>query len=157
VLPLDVETGAAIGIDPGADYPLHDGVMAPGDTLVLFTDGVTEAESAQGALFGIERLTTLLGDGKEPTPAALIASIVEQVAKHAAGHHASDDLTAMALRFRPADVASRLQGGGTGWLIQVEPSEEGLGRATQRLRAILEARQVGDESIHDAELLPKNG
>jgi sigma-B regulation protein RsbU (phosphoserine phosphatase) len=153
VLPLDVETGAAIGIDPGADYPLHDGVMAPGDTLVLFTDGVTEAESAQGALFGIERLTTLLGDGKEPTPAALIASIVEQVAKHAAGHHASDDLTAMALRFRPADVASRLQGGGTGWLIQVEPSEEGLGRATQRLRAILEARQVGDESIHDAELL----
>ena len=153
VVPVRVESGAAIGIEPAADYPLHDGVMAPGDTLVLFTDGVTEAESPQGALFGVDRLTALLGVGNQPAPGALIAAIVDDVAGHAAGHRASDDLTAMAVRFRPTDTVPRVAGGGAGWLIQVDASAEGLGRAQRRLRAILEARLVDEEAMHHAELL----
>jgi len=153
VLPVTLENGAAIGIEAAADYPLHEGVMAPGDTLVLFTDGVTEAESAQGAQFGMERLTALLRVGNQPAPAALIAAIIDQVASHAAGYHASDDLTVMALSFRPTDALPRVAGGGAGWLIEVEASAVGLGRAGRRLRAILEAREVGGEPAHDAELL----
>jgi sigma-B regulation protein RsbU (phosphoserine phosphatase) len=153
VLPVHVENGAAIGIEAAAEYPLHAGVMAPGDTLVLFTDGVTEAESADRAQFGMERLIDLLGVGNQPAPKALIAAIVDGVASHSAGHGASDDLTAMALRFRPADTVPRVAGGGAGWLIEVEASEQGLARARRRLRAILEAREAGDERRHDAELL----
>jgi anti-sigma regulatory factor (Ser/Thr protein kinase) len=75
------------------------------------------------------------------------------VASHAAGRRASDDLTAMALRFCPADTAARVAGGGAGWLIQVAATVEGLGSAQRRLRAILEARRVADDLVHDAELL----
>ena len=42
------------------DYPLSERYVAPGDTLVLFTDGVTEAEAADGSLFGLERVSALL-------------------------------------------------------------------------------------------------
>ena len=45
VKPLASENGAAIGIDASGDYQLREGFIAPGDTLVLYTDGVTEAEA----------------------------------------------------------------------------------------------------------------
>jgi sigma-B regulation protein RsbU (phosphoserine phosphatase) len=153
VTPLAVESGIAIGIEQVASYPLHEGVMAPGDTLVLFTDGVTEAESADGSLFGGERLALLLARGGDTAPARLVAAIVEQVASHAAGCHATDDLTAMALRFAPADTTARPEPGGAGWLIQVETTDVGLARAQQRLREILESQGVDVEARHHVELL----
>jgi sigma-B regulation protein RsbU (phosphoserine phosphatase) len=48
-------TVQAIGIDSSAEYTAMEIVLAPGDTLVLFTDGVTEAWMADGAQFGTER------------------------------------------------------------------------------------------------------
>ena len=153
VHPVIVENGPAIGIEPTADYPLREGVVAPGDSLVLFTDGVTEAEAADGSQFGIERLVTLLGQSTDPSPAALIARIVAQVASHAAGHRASDDLTLMAIRFSPADVRPHVVQDGAGWLIDVESSPTGLERAQRRLRGILQARDIEPVLRHNTELI----
>jgi len=153
VQPVTVENGPAIGIEPTAHYPLREGVVAPGDALVLFTDGVTEAEAADGSQFGIERLVALLGESTDGNPAALIARIVAQVASHAADHHASDDLTLMAIRFSPADVLPHVVPDGAGWLIDVESSPTGLERAQRRLRGILQARDIEPVLRHNAELI----
>lgn len=153
VAEVAVENGPAIGIEEVATYPLQQGFVAPGDTLVLFTDGVTEAEAADGTLFGTNRLIELLGGLADATPQTLIAGIVDQVTSHAAGFHATDDMTAMAIRFRPADVAARGEPDGAGWLIEVENSAAGVRRAQQRLRGILQSRLIAAEQQHDLELI----
>ena len=101
VQPLATENGVAIGIEASAEYLLSEGFMAPGDTLVLFTDGVTEAEAEDRSLWGIERLTTLLREAPDGNPDALVKRIVDAVSAHASGYHATDDLTVLAVRFNP--------------------------------------------------------
>ena len=49
---LPVENGPAVGIDAGVEYRLAESYLAPGDTLVMYTDGVTEMESADGVQLG---------------------------------------------------------------------------------------------------------
>jgi len=150
---FDGENGTAIGIDADSTYPLWQGQLAPGDALLLYTDGLSEAEGEGGAQLGIERIAALLREARDARPAVLVAHIVDTVASDAAGFRATDDLTVMALRFVPADVATRVEPDGTSWLITVEPSSSGLLRAQQRLRGILLAREVGADLVHDLELV----
>jgi sigma-B regulation protein RsbU (phosphoserine phosphatase) len=120
---------------------------------VLFTDGVTEAEAQNGALWGIERLTALLNEIPSGEPAALVKQIVDAVAAHASGYHVSDDLTVMAVRFVPPTVTTRMEvATGVHWLIDVEISPAGIKLAQQRLYGILAARDIAPERIGDVEL-----
>jgi len=79
-------------------YPLETLTLKPGETLVLITDGVTEAQNAQGTLFGRDRL---LADGTvEPGSAtAICEQIRDQVRRFEEGTEATDDLTVMAVRY----------------------------------------------------------
>ena len=65
---FEMETGAPLGIDPEAYGEGHAGMLAPGDCLFCFTDGVTEARNRQGELFG--EMAYLLG---EPRSATVVA------------------------------------------------------------------------------------
>jgi sigma-B regulation protein RsbU (phosphoserine phosphatase) len=153
VIPLTAENGPAIGIEATVDYRLTEGFMAPGDTLVLFTDGVTEAEASDGSLFGVERLVALLGDAPDGDPAALVRRIVDTVATHASGFRASDDLTVMAVSLNPPDVTTRCDADGAHWLIVPEVSTPGIRQAQQWLHAILAARAIDPGRIGDVELI----
>jgi len=150
---LVAENGAAIGIEAAAVYQLGEGFVAPGDTIVLFTDGITEAETESGALWGVERLTSLLSEAPNGEPAALVKQIVAAVSAHASGFHVTDDLTVMAVRFAPPGVATRTDETSTHWLIEVEPSPTGVKQAQQRLYGILAARSIASERIGDIELI----
>jgi sigma-B regulation protein RsbU (phosphoserine phosphatase) len=153
VRPLATENGAAIGIDTIVDYQLCESYIAPGDTLVLFTDGVTEAEDESGKLWGTERLISLLSAVPDAHPIAIVKQIVATVAAHASGFHATDDLTVMAVRFNPPNVASRRSVDGCHWLIEVDPSPKGILNAQLRLRGILESRSIEHGQIADSELI----
>jgi phosphoserine phosphatase RsbU/P len=153
VTPLAMETGPAIGIDAGVHYPLGEAFIAPGDTLVLFTDGVTEADAGDGSLFGLDRLSTVLRDAHDGEPHALVREIVDAVAAHASAFHASDDLTVMAVSLSPPHVTARSEAGVPQWLITPEPSSEGLKHTQQCLRTILTARGVEPGRIGDTELI----
>jgi phosphoserine phosphatase RsbU/P len=150
---IAARNGPAVGIETIAHYEQQEGVLAPGDTLILFTDGVTEAESADGALLGVDRLLTLVREAPDGAPQTLIARIVEQVSSHAAGFHATDDMTAMAIRFRPVGVEAHVDPDGARWTIDVEPSPAGVAHAQRHLRGILRARGVAPERLHDVELV----
>jgi sigma-B regulation protein RsbU (phosphoserine phosphatase) len=153
VLPLTAENGPAIGIDSAVDYRLTEGFMAPGDTLVLFTDGVTEAEASDGSLFGVERLVALLGEAPDGDPAALVRRIVDTVATHASGFRASDDLTVMAVSLNPPGITTRRDADGAHWIIVPEVSSAGIRQAQHWLHGILAARAIDPGRIGDVELI----
>lgn len=166
---LHAENGAALGIDDGASYRLTEGFVAPGDTLVLFTDGLSEAEAPDGALFGVERVSALLGDAPDGDADALVRSsaevlvrssaealvrlIVDTVGSDRSDFHATDDLTVLALGFRPPEVTAQRANGAVRWLIAPEASPDGIRRTQHWLDAILAARDVDRERRDDVELI----
>jgi sigma-B regulation protein RsbU (phosphoserine phosphatase) len=90
-------TGPIVGIFPEARFSVGDVQLEPGDTLLAFTDGVTEAEAPGCAPFGRQGLHALLA---EPTNSAeaLLARIRATLADLAPGQEASDDITLLAVR-----------------------------------------------------------
>ncbi|MBI3722676.1 SpoIIE family protein phosphatase [bacterium] len=73
-------------------------VLEPGDLLLLYTDGVTEAMDPRGKLYGLPRLEGLLmARGHEP-PLELLHAIEADVSRHAQGAEQHDDITLIALR-----------------------------------------------------------
>ena len=74
-------------------------VLAAGDTLVIFTDGVSEANSDEGDEFGEERLIALLHRHAGLPAQALLDAIVAAVGQHSAAEQ-FDDLTLIVARVR---------------------------------------------------------
>jgi serine phosphatase RsbU (regulator of sigma subunit) len=73
-------------------------ILPPGWSLVLYTDGVTEARLAGGELYGEERLRALISELPPEASAECIATAVEEASLTFAGGLASDDTAIMVLR-----------------------------------------------------------
>jgi sigma-B regulation protein RsbU (phosphoserine phosphatase) len=75
--------------------------LEPGDTLVLYTDGITEARDASGALFGVERLAAFLLDtlGQGTAAAETMRRLVQTIVSYEDGE-LRDDATAAMLQWR---------------------------------------------------------
>jgi len=77
----------------------HDVVeLLEGDTVVLFTDGVTEAMNAEGVEYGEERLEAVLRASRRQDAHAIIEHIHQDVLRYTSGAPQSDDLTMMVIR-----------------------------------------------------------
>lgn len=74
--------------------------LAPGDLLCLFTDGVTEATNGR-CFYGKERLSAALLSLCGKTPEQVVSGLRENVRQFESGHPPADDLTLLALRWRP--------------------------------------------------------
>lgn len=96
------EGGPPLGIVLGAQYPEQHLTLGPGDTLLLYTDGVAEARGAGSAPFGLERMAGVMRD-RLPATGDLVGDLVEAVRAHADGTPLHDDLTLVALRWRPGN------------------------------------------------------
>jgi sigma-B regulation protein RsbU (phosphoserine phosphatase) len=86
-------SGPVLGVFEGADYQAHEVVLAPGDTLVLHTDGVGEARSPSGELFGAERLAAIVQVARRRPAAKLADEVVSQVRTFTATQSFADDFT----------------------------------------------------------------
>lgn len=73
--------------------------LAPGDTLVVMTDGVMEAMNGAGELYGRARLEAVLGKLGGMKPVDLVEAIRADVARFTAGAEPADDLAILALRW----------------------------------------------------------
>ena len=83
---------------PGQAFEVGLASLAPGDTLVCFTDGITEAMNAGNELFGEPRLLAALRAHAGLPAAALIDRVIADVEAHAGGAPQSDDLTLLVVR-----------------------------------------------------------
>ena len=72
--------------------------LAPGDMLVLYTDGVTEATSADGEEFGESHLLDTLGSNFHLPVGPLLQAIVEAVQQFSSGSEQQDDITLVIAR-----------------------------------------------------------
>ncbi len=72
--------------------------LAAGDTLVLYTDGITEAENADGEEFGASRLLNTLGSHSHLPVGPLLQAIVEAVQQFSSGSEQQDDITLVIAR-----------------------------------------------------------
>ena len=89
-----------VGLVPEAEYTVVCLQLEPGDTLVLFSDGVTEAMDPAEQLFGVPRLREVL-TGHMQTPLDELQRIVlESVENFARGASQADDLTLLLVRYR---------------------------------------------------------
>jgi hypothetical protein len=88
--------GMVLGLFENAAFERGELVLEPGDRLVLFTDGITEAESAAGADFGDNRLIETVRRHRAAAPASIVRALFDEVAIFAGGRF-EDDATAIAV------------------------------------------------------------
>ncbi len=96
---LDQPQGVLVGVDPGAVYEPAARDLQPGETLILYTDGITEAENALAEQFGETRLLEVVDGNRDLGADALVERVCAAVREFTAGAEPSDDLTILAVRY----------------------------------------------------------
>ncbi len=86
-------TGIALGIDAAAPYDQRATILEPGDFVVLYTDGVTEAIDTQQNQFGEERLFSVIKDKHHASAAGIVAALQAALYAHTGGESQYDDIT----------------------------------------------------------------
>src|SRR5580700_3183556 len=89
--------GPPLGIVDDVSYVPRSIALAPGDMLLLYTDGVTEAESSQSAQFGMERLEQTILEMRCHPARGVVEHVIKRVAEFAKGARQSDDITCVAV------------------------------------------------------------
>lgn len=96
-----------VGLVPEAQYTAARLKLEPGDTLVLFTDGVTEAMDPQDQLFGMPRLKQVLTGQMACPLEQLQKCVLEAVETFTRGARQADDLTLLIVRYGAAQASLR--------------------------------------------------
>ena len=89
--------GVALGVMADLPYEQHTTQLAPGDTFVLYTDGVTEAMNAADEEFGLERLREVFKQAPPGNAEQTNRAVFHAVHEFAAGTPQSDDITCLTL------------------------------------------------------------
>jgi sigma-B regulation protein RsbU (phosphoserine phosphatase) len=131
-------SGLPLGVDSDSDYVEARVQIAPGDSVVLYTDGVLEAENDAGEIFSYERLHALVSANRHLKPRALVARLLQELRAWSVGSQ-SDDITMVVLRRRLSDLHAELR----------SVSEDVLG--PERADALWAAIDGYPERPHDAE------
>ena len=92
--------GLVLGLFEGVDFTEATVELAPGDFLVVFSDGVSEAMSAAGEEYGDDRLIAGLADLRTGDPESRLARLFADVERFTAGAAQHDDVTAMVAIYR---------------------------------------------------------
>lgn len=94
-------TGMAMGVLQGNTYSVGNVSLAPGDLLVLYTDGVTEAFNHDGEEFGEGRLMDIVIASHDSNAEDLLEIIFSRVNEFTGGATQSDDITVVVIRRTP--------------------------------------------------------
>ena len=97
---IDVPCDAAVGPIEGSTYESRSIQLAPGNIILLYTDGVTEARNAAGELFGNSRLVEALEGHQSESVATLPQHVLGVIETWEANCPQSDDITLLAFRYR---------------------------------------------------------
>jgi phosphoserine phosphatase RsbU/P len=99
VSPLENLGGRVLGLVEQSPYASGRMVLAPGEALLLYTDGVTEAMNPSETLYSDQRLEQFLGTNRGSAPRQIIRDLIGDVKQFADGAPQSDDITVLALLY----------------------------------------------------------
>ena len=92
-------SGPVLAFMDSVAYAQREVSLAPGDTLFLYTDGVTEALDPKNELYGEDRLLVTLRAIESPEPESVCTIVRASVAAFAAGAPQADDITVLAIKY----------------------------------------------------------
>jgi sigma-B regulation protein RsbU (phosphoserine phosphatase) len=98
-VPVFTSSGRVLGLMPSEELPSETIALESGETLVLFTDGVSEAFDTDQELFGEERLLAQLQCASGRSAQETTTGVLDAVRRHAAGAKQSDDITVLSVRY----------------------------------------------------------
>ena len=94
---LPLTDGIALGIVPGLPYQQNTVTLSPGDTVIFYTDGVTEAMNGEEEQFGLDPLSEFFQANPPQDPEQATATVFEAVNAFAGDTPQSDDITCLVL------------------------------------------------------------
>ncbi len=97
---VNIPKGLVVGVMENSKCESKKLVLKPGDTIFLYTDGVTEAMNRENQLFSEQKLRICLTNLKDKNITELIQEVRQEIATFAQGAPQSDDITMLALRFK---------------------------------------------------------
>ena len=103
--PVEMDANIPLGIMADWKYTSQSVTLKPGQTLFVYTDGLTEAENNLHELFGEERMMKALAKS-ETAPRPLIENVIKEVHNFVGQAEQSDDLTILAVQFRKPHVSA---------------------------------------------------
>jgi serine phosphatase RsbU (regulator of sigma subunit)/anti-sigma regulatory factor (Ser/Thr protein kinase) len=137
-------TGMPLGLLPGMAYEEKEAALAPGDALLLHSDGLAEAHGPERQMFGLPRLAKLADEGADGQE--LIDLLLNELAKFTGPDwEQEDDITLVTLRYTGAGSASSSAAALTEFELPSEPGNERI--AIERVAAV-----VGDVELPAARL-----
>jgi sigma-B regulation protein RsbU (phosphoserine phosphatase) len=98
---LDDVGGIPLGVLDPVSYDEATVQLRPGHTLLLYTDGITDARGPDGSMFGLGNVEQALA-ACEGEPGSVLASIMDPLARHESGIRPGDDQTVVAIRSEAA-------------------------------------------------------
>jgi len=98
---IDEPGGVVVGLLPDGGYENGILQLEPGESIVLFTDGITEAMNAEEKFFGERRLREILESSAEKAPHEMVAAVNHAVAEFTGDAPQSDDMTLLTVRWTP--------------------------------------------------------
>jgi phosphoserine phosphatase RsbU/P len=102
VTPLEMTGDVALGVVEKFEFHSRQLTLQPGDSVFLYTDGVTEAMNAQDELFGEARLVSVLKRLREAPMRGLIQGVMKAIQAFSQGLAQSDDITMLRLIYKGA-------------------------------------------------------
>ena len=99
-------TGLPLGLFDEADYDEFKFRMKPGDMFVFFSDGMLDARSRSGEMFGRRRVEEIVASCAAKSADCVVDSLFKAVAEHSAGVETFDDQTVVAIKVRDGGQAA---------------------------------------------------
>jgi sigma-B regulation protein RsbU (phosphoserine phosphatase) len=122
-------------------------VLAPGEALLLYTDGVTEAMDPSETLYSDQRLEQFLARNRGSSPRQIVGDLVSDVRHFAGGAPQSDDITALALLYfgTTKKMSEELE-------IKLNNKVSEIGRFNQTLTEFARRHGLAPNVVHDLNL-----
>lgn len=129
--------GTALGFETGLEFERTDLTLNPGDTLILYSDGVSEAFNPSEECYGTDRLLTDVGAMSGQSATDITATLLKNVRTFASGAPQSDDLAILTLQVKSGGCLE----------LQLHATPEEVMRGVEALQAFAQAQHVPDKTL----------
>jgi sigma-B regulation protein RsbU (phosphoserine phosphatase) len=129
--------GTALGFETGLEFERTDLTLRPGDTLILYSDGVSEAFNPQEECYGNDRLLAGVRGLADESATAITASLLANVRAFANGAPQSDDVAILVVKVN----------GGNRLTLTLHATPEDVMRGVEALQAFAAAQHVAEKAI----------
>ena len=89
--------GPALGLFAGANFAIHQQPITPGDLVFLYTDGIPEAESSQGEMFGTENVIKSIHGSLDKPLREICSSLISELHDFSQNNKPDDDICLVAV------------------------------------------------------------